>query len=113
MDAIVPTTPLPENAVVRVSGGSFDPARFAEVQEMTIATSRYLIPAVEALPGLISFFAGTHPDGSLVQISVWDSEEHARQLDDLREMAVIARGEAEKAGVTFMKIFNYPIVWSI
>ena len=107
------TTPLPENAAVRVSGGRFDPARFAEVQEMNIATSRYLIPAIKKLPGLISFFAGMSPDGSLVQVSVWDSEEHARQLDRLKEMAVDARAEAEKAGVAFIPIVNYPIVWAI
>ena len=49
------TTPLPENAVMRLGRGTFDPARFAEVQETSIATSRYLIPAIGKLPGLISY----------------------------------------------------------
>jgi hypothetical protein len=44
---------------------------------------------------------------------VWDSEEHAAQLDRLREMVVIARGEAEAVGVTFHPIVNYPIAWTI
>lgn len=107
------TTPLPENAAVRVSGGHFDPARFAEVREMSIATSRYLIPAIKKLPGLISFTAGVYPGGSIIQVSVWDSEEHARQLDDLKEMAVTARAEAERAGVAFIPIINYPVSWAI
>ena len=42
---------LPDAAVVRVSRGNFAPARFAEVREMTIATGRYLIPAISRLPG--------------------------------------------------------------
>ena len=44
---------VPEGVVVRVSRGTFDPARFAEVQAMTIATGRYLVPAISGLPGLI------------------------------------------------------------
>jgi hypothetical protein len=109
----VTTAPLPENAVVRVSPGTFDPARFAEVQEMTIATGRYLIPAIKELPGLINFFTGVSPQGSVVQISVWESDEHARQMDRLKEMIVDARSEAEKAGMTFIPIVNYPIEWAI
>ena len=58
---------LPTNAVVRVSRGNFDPARFAEVQEMSVAISSFLIPAIKALPGLISYYAGASPDGSMVE----------------------------------------------
>ena len=106
-------SPLPPTAVVRVSRGNFDPARFTEVHEMTVATGRYLIPAIKKLPGLINFFTGVSPDGSVVQISVWESDEHARQMDRLKEMIVDARGEAEKAGMTFIPIVNYPIEWAI
>jgi hypothetical protein len=109
----VTTAPLPENAVVRVSRGNFDPARFAEVQAMTIATGRYLIPAIKKLPGLISYFAGASPDGSMVHVSVWQSDEHAGQMARLKEMIVDARNDAEKAGVTFIPIVNYPIDWGI
>ena len=52
---------LRETAVVRVSRGNFDPARFDEVQAMTVATGRYLIPAIKKLPGLISYYAGRLP----------------------------------------------------
>ena len=107
------TAPLPAGAVVRVSRGTFDPARFAEVQEMMAATSRYLIPAIERLPGLISYYAGASPDGSMVNVSIWDSDEHARQMGRLTEMTVDARQEAEKAGVTVSSIVNHPISWVI
>ncbi len=105
--------PSPAVAVVRVSRATFDPDRFAEVDAMNKKTSQYLIPAIERLPGLIHFYAGVSPGGSVVQVSVWDSDEHASQLDHLTEMTVTARGEAEAAGVAFTPIVNYPIGWTI
>jgi hypothetical protein len=57
---------IPPTAVVRVSRGNFDSARFPEVREMTVATGRYLIPAIKKLTGLISYYAGASPDGSMV-----------------------------------------------
>jgi hypothetical protein len=42
----VTASPIPPTAVVRVSRGNFDPARFPEVHEMTVATGRYLMPAI-------------------------------------------------------------------
>jgi hypothetical protein len=80
---------------------------------MNKKTSDYLIPAIRRLPGLIHFYAGVSPEGSAVQVSVWDSDEHARQLDHLTEMTVEARGEAEAVGVAFTPIVNYPVGWTI
>lgn len=109
----MPATPLPDTAVVRVSRGTFDPARFAEVYAMTMATGRYLIPAISKLPGLISYYAAASPDGSIVHVSIWESGEHARQIRRLTEMIIDARRDAEQAGVTFIPIVNYPIHWAI
>ena len=109
----MPAGPIPPNAVVRVSRGNFDPARFPEVQEMTMATGRYLIPAIKQLPGLISYYAGASPDGSMVHVSIWESGEHAQQMSRLKEMIVDARRDGEAAGVTFTPIVNYPIDWTI
>jgi hypothetical protein len=107
------TESLPANAVIRVSRGSFDPSRLAEVEAMNKSVSEYLIPAIRRLPGFIHFYAGVSAEGSVVNISVWDSDEHASQLDHLTEMTVTARGDAEAAGVAFAAIVNYPIGWSI
>ena len=107
------TAALPEGAIVRVSRGTFDPARFAEVQAMTIATGRYLVPAISRLPGLISYYAGASPDGSMIHVSIWDSDQHANQMGRLKEMIVDARNDAEKAGVSFLPIVNYPVDWVI
>jgi hypothetical protein len=105
---------IPPTAVVRVSPASFDPARFPEVQEMTVATGRYLIPAIKKLPGLLGYYAGTSPDGSAVHVSIWESDEHAQQMSRLKEMIVDARQDAEKAGATFNSpIVNYPIDWTV
>jgi hypothetical protein len=69
-EASVTVNSIPPTAVVRVSRGNFDPARFPEVHETTVATVSYLVPAVKALPGLISYHAGTSPDGSVVHVSI-------------------------------------------
>jgi hypothetical protein len=107
------TAPLPEGAVVRVSRGNFDPARFSEVQTMTVATGHYLIPAIAELPGLLGYYAGASPDGSMVHVSIWDSDEHANQMGRLKEMIIDARTDGEKAGVSFIPIVNYPVDWVI
>ena len=60
-----------------------------------------------------NFYAGVSPGGSAVQVSVWDTEEHAMQLDHLTEMTVDARGEAEAVGVAFTPIINYPVGWTM
>jgi hypothetical protein len=107
------TESLSATAVVRVSRGTFDPSRFAEVDAMNKKVSEYLIPAIKRLPGLLHYYTGVSPEGSIVAVSVWDSDEHATQLNQLKEMIVDARGEAEAAGVAFTPILDYPIGWTI
>ena len=103
---------LPNTAVVRVSRAGFDPSRFAEVDAASKKTAAYIIPAIRRLPGLLNFYAGVSPKGSIVQVSIWDTEEHAAQLDRLKEMVIDGRRDMEAVGVTFTPIFNYPIDWT-
>ncbi len=103
---------LPKDAVVRVSRASFDPGRFAEVDAMSRKTAEYIVPALRRLPGLIHFYAGVSPKGSIVQVSVWDTDAHAAQLDRLKEMVVDGRRDMEAVGVSFTPIVNYPIDWT-
>jgi hypothetical protein len=107
------TSTLPSTAVVRVSRGTFDPARFAEVERMTRDTGTYLIPAISRLPGLLHYFAAASASGSIVHVSIWDSDEHAQQMGRLKEMIVDARRDGEAAGIEFTPIVNYPIIWNI
>ncbi len=104
---------LPHTAVIRVSRGNFDPAQFEEVSRMTKETGKYLTPAIQKLDGLLSYYAGASPHGSMVHVSVWDSEGHAEQLSRLKEMIVDARHDSEAVGVTFIPIVNYPISLTI
>jgi hypothetical protein len=104
---------LPTTAVVRVSRGSFDPKRFAEVDAANTRVAAYLVPAIRQLPGLIHWYAGVSPEGSIVNVSVWDTDEHASQMNQLKEMVVDARAEMETLGVTFIPIVNYPVGWTI
>ena len=104
---------LPSTAVVRVSRGNFDPARFAEVELMTRNTGTYLIPAINRLPGLLHYSAAVSPSGSVVHVSFWDSEEHAQQMSHLKEMILDARKDAEAVGIEFVPIVNYPITWNV
>jgi hypothetical protein len=107
------TVSLPATAVVRVSRGNFDPSRCAEVDALNKKVSVYLVPAISRLPGLIHWYAGVSPEGSIVNVSVWDSDEHAAQMDRLKEMAVDARAEMEAVDVRFTPIVNYPVNWTI
>ena len=107
------TKSLPTTAVVRVAHGSFDPSRFAEVDALNTKDSEYLAPAIRQLPGLIHWYAGVSPEGSIVNVSVWDSGEHAAQMDRLKEMTVDARGEMKAVGVTFTPTVIYPVNWTI
>ncbi|MFE9428147.1 hypothetical protein ACFYNO_34915 [Kitasatospora sp. NPDC006697] len=107
------TEQIPATAVVRISTATFDPARYAEVHAMNIEISSYLVPAITALPGLLHFYAGVSPDGSMVHVSVWESDEQAKQLSSLKEMVVTARKEAEDAGATFSPVVHYPVDWTI
>jgi len=104
---------LPATAVIRVSRGTFDPARFDEVERMARDTGTYLIPAISRLPGLLSYFVAVSRSGSMVHVSLWESDEHAQQMSHLKEMIVDARRAAEVVGVEFIPIVNYPIVWTI
>jgi hypothetical protein len=107
------TATLPASAVVRASRATFDPSRFAEVDALSTKQAEYLGPAVKALPGLIDFSAALAPNGQMLQVSIWDTEEHSAQLNTLKEMVVIARGEMEELGVSFTPITTYPVSWTI
>lgn len=104
---------LKNPGIIRVSRANFDPGRFAEVDRMARRTGDYLIPAISRLPGLVGYFAGADPSGSMVHVSLWESAQQASRMGELKEMIVDARREAEQAGAAFDPIVNYPIVWTI
>src|SRR4051794_25347266 len=106
---------LPTSAVIRISRANFEPRLFAEVDAISKKTAEYIIPALKRLPGLLRFYAGVSPKGTAVQVSVWDSDEHAAQLNTLKEMAVDGRRDMESVGVTFTPIVTCPLdkTWTV
>lgn len=105
--------PLPGAGVVRLSRGTFDPARFAEVEQMNRHVGEYLVPAIRQLAGLTAYFTGVSPSGSMVNVSFWDTSEHADQMSHLPEMVVRARQEFDGLGMSFIPIVNHPLGWRL
>ena len=73
--------------VVRVSIVRCDATKFALLRRMMLDAEAVLRPGIEAMPGLLAFYAGAdEANSSLTQTSVWDTLEHARQLDTFQPM---------------------------
>jgi hypothetical protein len=63
---------------VRVTTGNFDPAKEAELQQLT--DEKY-IPRIQQLPGFHSYLSGIdRAAGRFVSISVWDTLDHVQAL---------------------------------
>ncbi|MBV9047568.1 MAG: hypothetical protein JOY58_04830 [Solirubrobacterales bacterium] len=104
---------VPAGGVIRVSCATFDPSRLAEVEQMLRDTATYLLPAIKRLNGMLGYYAGASPEGSVVAVSLWDSEDHAKQMASLKKMTVDARKDAEAVGVSPPTIVNHPLAWQI
>ena len=98
---------------VRISKGQFDPAEADRIAELLADSGVDLIPAIQQLPGLVHFYGAIDPEhGAIVNVSVWETEAHALQLDTLPEM-LAQRKRFEPQGVVFEPIRNYLVDWSI
>jgi hypothetical protein len=113
LEALTMALNIPPSGAIRVSRGNFDPTRFVEVQRMTRDTGAYLIPSIKRLDGLFGYFARTSPSGSMVHVTLWQSEAEAHQMGKLKEMTENACRDAQAVGVEFTMIINYPVAWSI
>jgi hypothetical protein len=99
--------------IVRISTGHFPADAFDEVERVLAASEASLRTPISALPGLIRYFAGIdRTAGRVVNVSVWDSIEHARAMDDLAAMRA-QRPILQAAGVTFEPVANHQTVWTI
>jgi hypothetical protein len=99
--------------VIRISTGHFAPEKYAEVKRLVTEAATALVPAIEPLKGLLYFHAAvdasTH---TLVNVSVWETERDARQMDTLAPM-LASRPTFQAAGVAFDAIANYEPTWKI
>lgn len=100
--------------IVRISKGRYPPGRHAEFTALMAAAGDVLVPAIRRLPGCLSYYAATDEASStMVNVSVWDTLEHAQAMASLPEMAVLAR-QFVALGAEFERpIVNYPALWEI
>lgn len=76
--------------IIRISKGRYKPDLHAEVTARLDRSAATLVPPIRALPGCLGFYAGADDtSNTLVNVSVWDSLEHAKAMDSLPEMAVL------------------------
>ncbi|OJV48562.1 MAG: hypothetical protein BGO36_16945 [Burkholderiales bacterium 68-10] len=99
---------------VRISRGSYPPARHAEFTARMAEAGRVLIPAIQRLPGCLSYYAATDEASStMINVSVWDTLEHAQAMAALPEMAALAK-EFVALGTEFERpIVNYQALWRL
>jgi quinol monooxygenase YgiN len=99
---------------VRISKGRYRPELHTEVTVRLKQSAVTLVPAIKALPGCLSYYAGSdETSNTMINVSVWDSVEHAQAMGSLPEMAALAK-EFIALGVEFERpIVNYPVLWSL
>ncbi len=99
--------------VVRISKGKFDPASAPDVERLLALSEGALREPLLHLPGLLHYYVGLdRANGQLMNVSVWETLENARQMDTLKEM-LAQRPILEAAGVTFEAITNHETLWTI
>jgi quinol monooxygenase YgiN len=99
---------------VRISKGQYNPELHAEVTSRLDASSESLVPAILAMPGCLSYWVGSdQSSNTMVNVSVWDSLEHAQAMASLPQMAALAK-EFIQLGVEFERpIVNYEVLWQL
>ncbi|HEY0814965.1 MAG TPA: hypothetical protein VGE11_16965 [Pseudonocardia sp.] len=99
--------------VVRISKGSFDLARLADVEALLADSENALRGPLQELHGLLHYYVGIdRRQGQVTNVSVWRSLEDAHQMDTLQPM-LAQRPLLEGAGVAFELITNHEVLWDI
>ena len=99
---------------IRVSRGTYAPALHAKVSARLNASSESLVPAIRKLPGCMGYFVGSDgASNTMVNISCWDTLEHAEAMSSLAEMIALGK-EFVQMGVAFERpIINYQVMWKL
>lgn len=100
--------------IVRISRATYPPERHAEITARLDASAKTLVPVLRQLPGRIGYYAGSEQASStMVNVSVWDTLEHANAMSTLAPMLALAQQFVE-LGVEFERpIVNYPVLWRL
>jgi quinol monooxygenase YgiN len=99
---------------VRISKGSYPAALHVEFTMRMADAGKTLIPAIKRLPGCLNYYAATDESSStMINVSVWDTLEHAQAMATLPEMGELAK-EFIALGAEFERpIINYQALWQI
>ena len=79
---------------------------------MMLDAEAALRPGIEAMPGLLAYYAGAdEATYSLTNTSIWDTLQHAQQLDHFQPMLESGKRFAAE-GATFERpIMHYATLW--
>ncbi len=81
--------------IVRISRGRFDAHRYEDIRKRLADARLTLIPAIQALPGMLHYYVGIDAETStMVNISIWNCLEHAQQMSTLGPMLALVSGSA-------------------
>ena len=106
-------TSYAKQPVVRISRGRFAPEKNDKIRRLIAESATTLVPAIRQLKGLLYYHAGVDAGtNTVVNVSIWETEQDARQMDTLAPM-LAQRPILEAAGVTFDNIGNYEPEWKI
>ena len=100
--------------VVRISKGSFPAEKYEEVRARLDAAQERLVPAIRALRGCLHYWVAIDPvSNTMVNVSLWETLEDAKQMETLQPMQALA-GEFISLGVTFERpITNSQMLWIV
>lgn len=100
------------SVVMRVSVIRCDPSNFERLRTMMVEAEAALRPGIEALPGLLGFYAGEDAAVSaLINTSFWRTLAEAQQLDHFQPMLDLGK-DFVAAGARFDRpIMNHRVLW--
>lgn len=100
--------------VVRVSIIRCAPDKFTLIREMMVDAESQLRPGIEAMRGLLGYFAGAdEAASSLTNVSLWVDLAAARQMDSFEPMLELGRTFAAKGATFELPIMNYATLWQL
>lgn len=99
---------------IRISKGRYPAELHESVTQRLAESASTLVPAIKALPGCLSFSAGSDAaTNSMINVSTWDTLEHAQAMGSLAPMLALAQ-QFNALGVEFERpIANYPVLWTL
>jgi len=100
--------------IVRVSILRSPRERFDRLAAMMREADVVLRPGIEAMPGLVAYWAGEDPEAlALSNVSVWRSLADARQMDDFAPMKELAKSFLAEGASFERPIFNFATLWRL